>query len=65
MTPFVESDCSKNQEPDIPARPTDCFFRKLPASAKAEERTYMAILLTGRSVSIADYHDRQQGAKNH
>jgi hypothetical protein len=31
----------------------------------AEERTYMAILLTGRSVSIADCHDRQQGAKNH
>ena len=57
--PFrVESDCSKNLEPDIPARWTDTIFRKLPPSAKAEEQPVVAIALTVSKVSVAALGER-------
>ena len=49
----VESDRSKNLEPDIQVGCTDGIFIKSSGSAMAEEPIFMAILLAGRSVSLA------------
>jgi hypothetical protein len=54
----VESDGSEKLEADIPASCSDSLFSKPPQSGMAEERIFMAILTTGRSVSGAELHDR-------
>ena len=54
----VESDDSKKKEADIQEDRADSLFIKSPASAKAEERIFMAILTTGRSVSVAALGER-------
>jgi hypothetical protein len=47
----VESDGSKNLEPDIPASRTDSLFSKPAQSGMAEEQPVVAIALTVSKVS--------------
>jgi hypothetical protein len=54
----VESALSKFSEADIQTGSTDSLFIKSPASGMAEERTFMAILPTGRSVSLTVHYEQ-------